>query len=339
MAGVKRRHEDSSFAVPLSQEHKGVTNLYINNHVAEDDRVHSPNNIMDTNTVFLPPTRESKRTLSFASKREEYDAESDPDAEKRVTIWNWREQRKLSGNSAPFKKNLKDYIRKHPDWEEYVGQDKDAITGKKLSPKKMKPPAPQDPSHPWYNMQKSAPLPSSPSAPPMPAATSHTSSYGTRSTQTRLQESDGLRLSTRAAPVAKAKPPLQVLETVYVNPELSQPMQIVLEPPAVIARRRSVEMAARLQALASEVPNQNDASDKKEEAQLEDQKAERDAAWKAASAEVARLRAEQEAAERKLAEETLSQRRCAHAQVQHGVAIAAMARIEAFRNKRRMIAA
>jgi hypothetical protein len=43
---------------------------------------------------------------------------------RRVTIWNWREERKLSGNSAPFRKNLAAYFRKHPDWEEYSGQDK-----------------------------------------------------------------------------------------------------------------------------------------------------------------------------------------------------------------------
>lgn len=36
------------------------------------------------------------------------------DPEQRVTIWNRVEQRKLSGNSAPFRKNLGDYIRKHP---------------------------------------------------------------------------------------------------------------------------------------------------------------------------------------------------------------------------------
>ena len=34
--------------------------------------------------------------------------------EKRVTIWNWREKRKLSGNAAPFRRNLAEYLRKHP---------------------------------------------------------------------------------------------------------------------------------------------------------------------------------------------------------------------------------
>merc|ERR1719460_899585 len=116
----------------------------------------------------MPPARESKRVLSFTPKREEQkrieeSMEDDPAAEKRVTIWNWREQRKLSGNSAPFKKNLKEYIRKHPDWEEYVGQDKDDVTGKKLAAKHMKPPAPIDPDHPWYTMQRTGSLPPLPS--------------------------------------------------------------------------------------------------------------------------------------------------------------------------------
>merc|ERR1711907_228994 len=66
------------------------------------------------------------------------DFSNDEMAEKRVTIWNWREQRKLSGNSAPFKKNLQDYLRKHPDWEEYVGQDKDENGKKSFAPKKRR---------------------------------------------------------------------------------------------------------------------------------------------------------------------------------------------------------
>lgn len=56
--------------------------------------------------------------------------------EKRVTIWNWREKRKLSGNAAPFRRNLHEYLRKHPDWEEYKGQDRD-LNGKKLIKKRL----------------------------------------------------------------------------------------------------------------------------------------------------------------------------------------------------------
>jgi hypothetical protein len=341
MAGLKRRHEESTYSAPQSQlrqeGHRNVGNLSINNNYnTEEDRVHSPNSIMETHSVFMPPTRESKRALSFASKTR-HDAENDPDAEKRVTIWNWREQRKLSGNSAPFKKNLKDYIRKHPDWEEYVGQDKDAITGKKLSPKKMKPPAPQDPDHPWYTMQRTGVVtPTSPAAQPASSQPAHTSSYGTRSTQPRLHESESMH--QRTSPKAHQAP--QVAETNLVNPELSQPMQINLESPAVVAQRRSIEMAARLQALASEVSEvpSNDESQNKH-AEVEAEKAAAALAWKAASDEVARLKVEKEAAQRKLAEEAQSQRQSAHAEIQCQVVSSAMARIEAFRNKRRMIAA
>merc|ERR1711959_529268 len=75
---------------------------------------------------------------SHTKKSHHTDFSHDEMAEKRVTIWNWREQRKLSGNSAPFKKNLHEYLRKHPDWEEYVGQDKDESGKKTNAPKKRK---------------------------------------------------------------------------------------------------------------------------------------------------------------------------------------------------------
>merc|ERR1711998_326069 len=87
-------------------------------------------------------------------------------------------------------------IRKHPDWEQYVGQDKDAITGKKLSPKKMKPPAPIDPDHPWYT---NGGMPQSPSAAREASATPHTSSYGTRSSHSRLQESENRTQESRSS--------------------------------------------------------------------------------------------------------------------------------------------
>ena len=36
---------------------------------------------------------------------------------KRVPLWNRVEERKLTGNSTPFRKNLGVYLKNHPEWE------------------------------------------------------------------------------------------------------------------------------------------------------------------------------------------------------------------------------
>jgi len=92
------------------------------------ERVSSPKSALDMPSMLMG-------VKTFQSALQDDDDEA---AGKRVTIWNWREQRKLSGNSAPFKKNLQDYLRKHPDWEEYAGQDKDENGKKNFAPKKRK---------------------------------------------------------------------------------------------------------------------------------------------------------------------------------------------------------
>merc|ERR1719409_771150 len=91
------------------------------------DRMSSPKSALEMPTI-----------LTSTKSKPPVHIEDDEDAEKRVTIWNWREQRKLSGNSAPFKKNLQEYLRKHPDWEEYIGQDKDENGKKNFAPKKRR---------------------------------------------------------------------------------------------------------------------------------------------------------------------------------------------------------
>jgi hypothetical protein len=42
----------------------------------------------------------------------------------RITVWNRTMGRKISGNASPMQLNLKDYLNKYPDCEEYTGQDK-----------------------------------------------------------------------------------------------------------------------------------------------------------------------------------------------------------------------
>merc|ERR1712054_577156 len=261
--------------------------------ISDEDRVNSPHNLLDAHRVFNPPPRESKRTLSFSKQQES----NDDAAEKRVTIWNWKEQRKLSGNSAPFKKNLQEYIRKHPDWEEYVGQDKDTQTGKKLSPKKMLPPAPRDPNHPYYQMPRqggqSGPPTCAPSSISMPnsAAPQQTSSYGTRSSQSRTREA--------IVPVSPSKTWTAPV-TSNIPPDLSFPMPIILEAPAAVAMRRSLEMAARRKEMQEEG---NTEAEQEEEDTVRVAKEAELAAWKAATAAVAAERAEKEAAQQKLVQE------------------------------------
>jgi len=51
--------------------------------------------------------------------------EMDIAPEKRITIWNKLERRKISGNAAPMGKNLYAYLSKHPECEVFTGQDKD----------------------------------------------------------------------------------------------------------------------------------------------------------------------------------------------------------------------
>jgi len=342
MASLKRRHDDSSYVPQLSEyslrkepmpSARNVSTLSTdisNNYTtaAEEDRVHSPNSVMETHGMFNPP-RESKRTLSFASKRDReasYSEDNDPDSEKRVTIWNWREQRKLSGNSAPFKKNLRDYIRKHPDWEQYVGQDKDPVTNKKLPPKKMKAPAPADPEHPWYTTGGVPPSPTARESAP------NTSSYGTRSS--RLQESES---RTQEPKSSREQVPEQVSTT---NLELFQPFSVIMEDPSELLKRRAAEVAARIQSMAAEASGEDSSAPEVEDALQTTRREEEEfaAAFAAASVKVAAERAEKQAADQKAAEEALAERLTSHSEVQGGVVSSSMARILARKKKFRTAA-
>lgn len=329
VGSMKRRHEDSNYgSVPaLSEYHLRKESVHASRNASHpsqdqhtgDDRVNSPKNILDNFRMYSSPRDHSKRTLSFSSKHkeeEEHDWEHDEDAEKRVTIWNWREQRKLSGNSAPFKKNLKEYIRKHPDWEEYVGQDKD-VNGKKLSPKKMKPPAPMNPDHPALRENYSPP--SSPGG--------GRSSYSTRSSYPRQSSQPA---STHREPTEFA-----ASASFHQHPDLDKPMPLMVESSEAVAQRRAIEMASRRQAMETNDTEQGVHGELK--ADTEQEKAE--VAWKEATEAVARAKAEKEAAELKLANESALARRSAHSEVQCGIAQTASARIQAFKRRRMLIQA
>lgn len=337
MAGsLKRRHEESAVA-PLSdyhlrkEDHQATdegSDHFDESYLADEDRVNSPNNVLDAHRMFSPPVRESKRTLSFKQQERTYDA--DDDAEKRVTIWNWREQRNLSGNSAPFKKNLQEYIRKHPDWEEYVGQDKDAQTGKKLPAKKMLPPAPRDPSHPYYHMPRqganSAPAAGTPSTNPAPGSpVPQQTSYGTRSSQSRTREV----IATVSPSKTWTRAPADI------HPDLAFPMTIILESPAAVAMRRSLEMAQRHKEMVQQCDEEEEDQEGGEEALRIAKDAEL-AAWEAATAAVAAEKAKKETAQQKLVQEQLESRQNAHEEQQDVVVSGAMARIQAFKKRRLM---
>jgi len=95
-------------------------------------RVVSPENVLETaNAVFQASPSKAPLNQDVEALADQYYG----DPEQRVTIWNRIEQRKLSGNSAPFRKNIVQYIRKHPEWELYMGQDKEGyVPGSNMMP-------------------------------------------------------------------------------------------------------------------------------------------------------------------------------------------------------------
>jgi hypothetical protein len=82
--------------------------------------------------VMQPATLKRSRVLRGMSDDEATAAPgelpSSSDGTRRVTIWNSEERRKISGTSAPLRRNLSSYLSRNPDCEEYVAQDDDLGT-------------------------------------------------------------------------------------------------------------------------------------------------------------------------------------------------------------------
>ena len=66
-------------------------------------------------------------------------AEDDDDETRRVTVWNPKTGKKLSGNAGVFKRNLARYLRTHPDWIVWSGQDKEAFRKKRFQVQEQSP--------------------------------------------------------------------------------------------------------------------------------------------------------------------------------------------------------
>merc|ERR1711959_883466 len=63
---------------------------------------------------------------SLSAGSERVGSDDEDEETRRVTVWNPKTGKKLSGNAGVFKKNLAKYLRTHPDWVVWTGHDKDS---------------------------------------------------------------------------------------------------------------------------------------------------------------------------------------------------------------------
>jgi len=222
------------------------------------------------------------------------------------------------------------------DWEEYLGQDKDPHTGKKLTHRSKQPPAPMDPDHPWYTMQRTGTLPPLLVSAVAPSA-SNQSSYGTRSRETRLSETDSPRIRMRTERAQHSHHyGGSHRAAALVDPELHLPMKVRMEAPHRISRRRSIELETRRKSIAETI---EPSPEERAVATAEATKREgEEDSWAAACAVYDVLQEEKERREKRLRDTILAASRAAHAEKQGEVVAGAMARMAArFSNKKRRV--
>jgi len=319
-------------------------------------RVVSPENVLDTRAVF-----EASPNKPPLNQHAPYANAYYGEPEQRVTIWNRVEQRKLSGNSAPFRKNLGEYIRKHPEWELYAGQDKEGyVPGANLVPPQRAPsrqsptssvPRERESRRVAVQQQRERERQQRREAQLMAGGveTENLRSPGHRSPRSsqaspRAHKSSGhheVAAAIQKRDLGEAAPATRAAEGYRhaVGRESEAPLRLqdttlptVLPSLAEAAAQRAREMMARRQKLGGETEAVVEKGPATSKEQLWDEE------WKAAQVKVAEANAKQAAALQAASEEDGTKRKAEHETGQVSAIEASAARIERFKRRKEFCA-